>query len=152
MAKLNRACGICKTKYSYCPTCAADAHKPTWMAVFCSENCREIYNVLDDCRYRSLSKKEAYERLSVVDLSCTDKLPGYFKETLDEILEEGKEKVNVEEVISEEIITTPVVIEEAFEEKNIVIKEQSVEEIAIKDEVIEEIKKPRPKKKAKFVE
>lgn len=150
MAKLNRTCGICKTKYSYCPTCAADAHKPTWMAVFCSENCREIYNVLDDCRYRSLSKKEAYERLSVVDLSCTDKLPGYFKETLDEILEE--EKVNVEEVISEEIITTPVVIEEAFEEKNIVIKEQSVEEIAIKDEVIEEIKKPRPKKKAKFVE
>lgn len=150
MAKLNRTCGICKTKYSYCPTCAADAHKPTWMAVFCSENCREIYNVLDDCRYRSLSKKEAYERLSVVDLSCTDKLPGYFKETLDEILEE--EKVNVEEVISEEIITTPLVIEEAFEEKNIVIKEQSVEEIAIKDEVIEEIKKPRPKKKAKFVE
>lgn len=148
----NRVCGICKKSYKYCPSCAADAHRPTWMAVFCSENCREIYNVLDDCRYRSLSKKEAYERLSVVDLSYTDKLPGYFKETLDEILEEGKEKISVEEVILEEIITTPVIVEETFEEKNIVIKEQSVEEIETKDEVIEEIKKPRPKKKAKFVE
>lgn len=152
MAKLNRTCGICKTKYSYCPTCAADAHRPTWMAVFCSENCKKIYDVLDECRYRSLPKKEAFDRLSVVDLSCADMLPGYFKETLNEILEEGKEKAMVEEVISKEIITTPVIIEETFEDKNVVIEEQPIEETAIKDEVIEEIKKPRPKKKAKFVE
>lgn len=152
MAKLNRTCGICKTKYSYCPTCVADTHKPTWMAVFCSENCREIYNVLNDCRYHSLSKKDAFDRLSVADLSCADMLPGYFKETLDEILEEGKEKAMVKEVISEEIITTPVIIEETFEEKNVMHEEQFVEEIEIKDEVIEEIKKPRPKKKARFVE
>lgn len=146
----NRVCGICKKSYKYCPSCAADAHRPTWMAVFCSENCREIYNVLDDCRYRSLSKKEAFDRLSVVDLSCTDKLPGYFKETLEEILTVEKDEV-VETVVDAPVIVERTIETEQYLEET-VIEDSVINESTMNEPVIEEIRKPKSKKKARYVE
>ena len=150
MAKLNRVCGICKTKYSYCPTCAADANKPTWMAVFCSENCREVYNVLNDCRYHSLSKKDAFNKLSALHLSCASTLPVYFKETLNEILEEGKTKEVIEEVIVEEIMNAPISMEEQAIEKD-VIKNEIVEAEVVKEEPLRN-KKRNYNKKANVIE
>lgn len=159
MAKLNRTCCICKKKYSYCPTCMADAKKPTWMILFCGENCRDLYNVLNDYNYKLLSKEEAFDKLKGLDLSCTNELPWNFKEMLNEILSvcsDVKEEI-VEEPIQEELIVEPVVeqiVEETVVEEVSVQEEKVIEETEeVENKVIEEeIKKPKSRRKTKNVE
>lgn len=94
-----RICSICRKNYHYCPQCAVDANKPTWMFIFCSENCRSFYNVLNDYRYKLLSRKEAYDKLKELDLSCTDKLILDFKQIFDEILLEGTQQEIVDKPV-----------------------------------------------------
>ena len=123
MAKLNRTCGICRKKYSYCPSCAADANKPTWLAIFCCENCRDLYNVINDYRYKSLSKEDALKKLNILDLSCRGELPENFKQTLDEIF---YKECNIEEITEEPI---------------------KQEEHTIKNEDVVEERKPKSRKR-----
>lgn len=153
MAKLNRTCGICKDKYSYCPTCAADAHKPTWMAVFCSENCREFYNVINDYKHKKVNNENAYKKLKALDLSSLSKLPENFKLIVDEILRnEHQIKIKVSEDAREELA----VLEDGTMQDSSIVNEvlQEVNEQIIQSEVDEivEIKKPRAKRKVKIVE
>lgn len=159
MANLNRTCCICKKKYSYCGSCAADYLKPTWMILFCGEDCRNLYNVLNDYSHKLLSKEEAFDKLKGLDLSSTNDLPWNFKEMLDEILSVGsdvKEEI-VEESVVEELIAEPVVeqiVEEAVVEEVSMQKEKVIEETEeVENKVIEEeIKKPKSRKKTKNVE
>ena len=134
MAKLNRICGVCRHRYSYCPSCAADANKPTWLTIFCCDNCRKLYNVINDYRYKLLSKEDAFCKLNSLDLSYANELTKSFKETFDEILgikhDIEKEvvvpiKVTESEIVeqevktvNEEIIETEVEVKEVTEKEN----------------------------------
>lgn len=158
MAKTNRICSVCKRPYHYCPTCMSDANKPTWMAVFCCENCKDIYNAINDYRYKSLSKKDALNKLNTLDLSPVDKLPENFKSIFKEIFEESNIKETKIELITEEIveevinesILEPVV--EDTKEKDITVSKFISDEINTNEVIKEEIVRPRPKKKVKSVE
>lgn len=97
--KKTRICSICRKNYHYCPSCAVDANKPTWMFIFCCENCRSFYNVLNDYRYKLLSRKEAYNELKKLDLSCADKLISDFRQIFDEILLEETQKEIVDKPV-----------------------------------------------------
>lgn len=136
MAKLNRTCGICHKKYSYCPSCMADSNKPTWMAIFCGDNCKEVYDVLNDYRYKKISKKEAFNKIERLDLSFADKLPKNFKEMLDEIL---LKEVYKKELIVEEESTESV---DNVESKN--VDKKSVDCDSIEENVL--MKRPKRKK------
>lgn len=131
MAKLNRVCCVCKQQYKYCPTCAVDAKKPTWMAVFCCENCKNLYDVINDYRYGKISKEEALNKLNTLDLSSTDDLPENFKKMLNEILA-VKEQV---EVLVEETTKSVVLAYEVKEENT---EEISVEKIDIEKPVVQQ--------------
>ena len=48
MAKRNRICYSCGTKYEYCPSCAIDFSKPKWMFCFCCEECKDVFEVLSN--------------------------------------------------------------------------------------------------------
>ena len=48
MAKRDRVCYTCGTKYEYCPSCLSDSLKPTWMFCFCTEECKDVYEVLSN--------------------------------------------------------------------------------------------------------
>ena len=152
MAHSNKTCCICKKKYSYCPTCSGDINKPTWMAVFCCKNCRDLYNTINDYRYKVLSKKDAFSKLSILDLSCVNELPDNFKAILNEILDKVNGKK--EEVIIEQVIEDTIVEELNIEPINVVIEkeEKIVDDKLVESEVINEIKKPKLKKKVKSVE
>lgn len=67
--KKNRTCIICHQDYHFCPTCGEDAGKPTWYSVFDSENCHDIYEICVGYRDKVLSAKDAYERISKLDIS-----------------------------------------------------------------------------------
>ena len=142
MAKLNKICCVCKRSYHYCPTCLSDMNKPTWMGVFCCENCRDVYNTLNDYRYKKLSKEEALQKLEKLDLSETDKLPSNFKDMLNEILSLEFKKAKSQE--KEDTIDDSI-----LEDFSVGIIDQENE--TVENDLIDEIKKPKPKKKAKVL-
>lgn len=67
MKKTNRICLTCGKAYSYCPNCTEDELKPTWMALYDTENCREIFNTLTEYNAGIITAKVADERISKCD-------------------------------------------------------------------------------------
>lgn len=159
MAKLNRVCCVCKQQYKYCPTCAVDAKKPTWMAVFCCENCKNLYDVINDYRYGKISKEEALNKLNALDLSSTNELPENFKKMLNEILDIKEQvEVLVEETTKSVVLayevkeenTEEISVEKIDIEKPVVQQSEEIavqnEEVVLNEEIEKEIRKPRKRK------
>lgn len=69
MGRRSRECYLCKTAYEYCPTCAQDRMKPTWMSEFHSESCKDIFDICTRYNMQLISKDEAKEALAKCDLS-----------------------------------------------------------------------------------
>lgn len=132
MAKLNRKCIICGTRYSYCPHCSEDANKPTWMAIFCGENCKDIYTTLDDFRDGRISREDAQTVLNGLDLSPIEKLPKNFQEIFNEI------------IVKKDIEAMDETVEDTADAVDITEFDKNNEEV-IQNEV-KEIKKPRTRK------
>lgn len=60
MAK-DRICLVCGSKYQYCGHCAEKII--LWKTVYCSEECRAIFNECGNFEAGKLSQKDAYEKL-----------------------------------------------------------------------------------------
>ena len=69
MGRRNRSCYLCGTSYQYCPTCSQDRMKPSWMAEFHSENCKNIFDTCTRFNMKMLTKDEAKEAITKCDLS-----------------------------------------------------------------------------------
>lgn len=67
MARKNRECLTCGTKYSYCPSC--NRKEPHWMAEFHDENCKNILQICTQYNIGLLTKEQAKEALNACDLS-----------------------------------------------------------------------------------
>ena len=57
MAKRDRKCYLCGTSYKYCPTCSQDRMKPSWMAEFHEENCKNIFDICTKFNMAMLTKQ-----------------------------------------------------------------------------------------------
>ncbi len=68
MARRDRKCICCDSRYKYCPTCAEDQRKPAWMAEFCSEECKDLWTVATKHNMNMLTKQEAKEAISALTL------------------------------------------------------------------------------------
>ena len=66
--KNNRECIICGRGYHYCPTCGADAGKPTWYAIFDGQNCHDIYETCVAYRDKKISIEDAYNKINKLDM------------------------------------------------------------------------------------
>lgn len=86
MAKKNRTCVVCKSQYQYCPNCAADAGKPTWMFSFCSETCSRLYDVVTPFNLGYEDKETAQKKLKSIDLTDYT-IPKDIQEVIDKIKE-----------------------------------------------------------------
>lgn len=121
-----RRCACCGTEYSFCPKCSEDKDKPLFYFTFCSENCKEIYNVTSQFENGQITSGEAQNQLKKLNLSRLDYLGTSYKNSINKIM-------NTVPVVSleEDIIKTmdnTVEIEEVLEtsheeiEENISIK------------------------------
>jgi len=88
MAKRDRKCYLCGTKYKYCPTCSDDKMKPTWMAEFHSENCKNIFEICTEFNLELKSKTEAQEALLNCDFSNQENFKSYVQRDLENIFAE----------------------------------------------------------------
>ena len=110
MGRRTRECYLCGEKYSYCPTCSQDRMKPTWMAEFHNENCKNIFDICTRFNMQLLSKDEAQAALKKCDLSNKANFKSYVQRDLENIFAEDKIVVPVDAEIKK-ITKDEVVVE-----------------------------------------
>lgn len=128
MERTLRTCAVCRTSYPFCPKCNEDKDKPLFYFTFCSENCKNIYDVTSKFESGQISDVDAKEKLSKLDLSKSEDFGTSYKASI--------KKINSIVIATEEITD---VEDEATETKEETIEEEK------------SIKKPRSRK-AKNVE
>ena len=97
MLRDNKTCILCKNLYTFCNRCEEFDHLPRWMALYCSNNCREIFMTATNYKAGEITKEQAIERLSKCDLSDKKQYHQSVIDILDDILkqdEEEKEYIN----------------------------------------------------------
>lgn len=91
-----RTCCVCRQNYHFCPVCnEEDKNKEPWHFVYCSANCKNIYNVMSSFENEKIDAETANKQLSKLDLSQKDNFGDSYKNTLSKISTEI-EKIKVE--------------------------------------------------------
>lgn len=104
--KIEKKCCVCGCTYTiYCPTCREAVNQPTWKNSFCSENCRDVYNVTAGYFGKAYSAQEAKALLDMCDLSDKEHFTQATQRLIDEIYKEDniveedvKENENLNEI------------------------------------------------------
>ena len=82
-----RTCCVCHREYSFCPVCnSEDRLKPTWHFAYCSENCRDIYNITSSFENGKMTDLEAKTKLEKLDLSEKDNFGESYQKSIASIL------------------------------------------------------------------
>lgn len=114
MAAKERKCLSCSTTYRYCPSCSsADKLAPAWKSQFCSESCMTLWTTLTKFVMNRLSKVEAKEIISLIDLKPMDSYASCIQRDYEKVMaEEPKPKRNkkIELPLVEEVL--PVLIDQ----------------------------------------
>lgn len=117
MARKNRECLTCGSKYSYCPSC--NTKDPSWMTEFHAESCKNIFEICTNFNVGVMSKREAKDALGVYDLSNKENFKSYIQRDIANIFaEEPKQKKSKksEIVFTEEVSNIePEIIHEVVE-------------------------------------
>lgn len=92
MGRRARECYLCGRDYQYCPTCSQDKMKPSWMAEFHSENCKNIFDICTRFNMNLMSKSEAQDALNACDLSNKANFKSYVQRDLEVIFAEEPKK------------------------------------------------------------
>jgi hypothetical protein len=133
-SKLRRCC-VDFNEYTYCPHCKEDNPNETWRFCFCSEKCRDIYNITSSFEDGRLTANEAKAQLDKLNLSNIENFGESYKNSIAKIMTE------------ENVVITPVI------EENKIIEEPLENIMKSEDDVEEEIKtKNYRKSKKKTVE
>lgn len=93
MAKLNRVCFTCGQKHSYCPSCYEDRNLETWRIMFDTENCKKIFNIINQYFYKHITVDEAITQLEQCDLTNIDTLNEDIQKEIKDILEQKKVEI-----------------------------------------------------------
>ena len=107
-----RICCVCHKEYPFCLCNPEDRLKPTWYFAYCSENCKDIYNVTSAFEDVRMTDIEAKEKLEKLDLSEKDDFGESYQKSIASIM---KAKA---QVIKKENKKTEV----KFDKKDIVTK------------------------------
>ena len=67
-----RMCCVCHKEYPFCLCNPEDRLKPTWHFAYCSENCKDIYNITSSFENGRLSDIDAKAKLEKLDLNEKD--------------------------------------------------------------------------------
>ena len=85
ISRFDRTCTICGKKYEYCATCSKFSHLPRWMDAYCSENCKDLYNITAGWANNWLDKDVEIARLEKCDLTNIDKYPQWMRDIIKEM-------------------------------------------------------------------
>ncbi len=92
-----RHCCVCKQEYKFCPKCPEYQHLEPWHFSFCSENCRNIYNVTSKYENGQISDIDAKQQIQRTDLSRVEDFGYSYKNSIAKIMSvvDAKKKVEI---------------------------------------------------------
>lgn len=128
MERKTRTCAVCGKSYKFCNSCREDREKPLWYFSFCSEPCKNIYEITSKFEDGRLDVKTAKEQLKKYDLSKLDNFGASYKKSINKIMAYSEPVIEITEVeevneIQESIL--PVETEAEEEIKELVQEEKS---------------------------
>lgn len=102
MIKNNKKCILCGKVYTFCNRCEEFDHLPRWMGIYCSGNCRAIFNILTDYNGGHITKEEAIQKLNDCDLSYRDHFNKFNKGIIDNLMgvENDEESIDMTQHIN----------------------------------------------------
>lgn len=126
MARDNKICVSCGKKYSFCPNCGAKKYHEMWKNLYCSQNCKRVFDIVSDYVGGLLPASAAKEKLSECDLT-TD-----FKQNLrariDEIMNSTES-----EIVPEDEDTAAAIVPDAEVDSETDIDSESSDEESTED-------------------
>ena len=82
-----RMCCVCHKEYSFCLFCnPEDRLKPTWHFAYCSENCKDIYNITSAFEDGRITDTEAKAKLEKLDLNEKDNFGESYQKSIASIM------------------------------------------------------------------
>lgn len=91
-----RTCCVCHKEYSFCLCNSEDRLKPTWHFAYCSENCKDIYDVTSSFENGRLSDVDARAKLEKLDLSEKDSFGESYQKSIASIMKAKTQVVKKE--------------------------------------------------------
>lgn len=101
MRNNNRKCYSCNTEYYYCFSCP-DTKEPAWHHMFCSEDCKDIFNALTDYNYEHIDADKTFDLIKNKMTKDTKMYSDGIQKIYKKLLKEKSKKV---EVVSEPVRT-----------------------------------------------
>lgn len=68
MGKYDRTCAICGKHYEYCTNCDRFLNYPTYMTMYCSKECVDLFGVLSSFEAGQTSKEDARKVLQKINM------------------------------------------------------------------------------------
>lgn len=108
MAKANRECHTCSTKYYYCPTCPDDNRNPRIYVMWCGERCAKIFNLLSDETFNNITTAECKEELLKLNITEKDNFKDSIKKHIQRVME-SEQKDSVVDIVETVNVAEPVI-------------------------------------------
>ena len=105
MAKPNRTCHSCSSKYYYCPSCQDDNRDPQIYVMWCSERCKNIFNILTDESLKKISISECKTELTKLGVTSGDGFRDGVKTHINRVLNYNEPVIEIKEEVSMEEIS-----------------------------------------------
>ena len=98
MGKFDRTCVVCGKHYEYCTNCDRFLNYPTFMTMYCSKECVDLFDVLSRFEAGQTSKKKKKKVLQGMDQNKMKMLKNSMANTYKKIIAEDKPAKIEEEV------------------------------------------------------
>lgn len=98
--KIKRNCIVCGKEYTYCPVCEDDAAKPSWMLIFDSKDCHDIFDAVTGYKDGIYNKEYAKNMISNLQLEM-DKYSDDITTVLTELTKKETAKKTVDKTPAE---------------------------------------------------
>ena len=98
MGKFDRTCVVCGKHYEYCTNCDRFLNYPTFMTMYCSKECVDLFDVLSRFEAGQTSKEDAQKVLQGMDQNKMKMLKNSMANTYKKIIAEDKPAKIEEEV------------------------------------------------------
>ncbi len=97
-----RKCILCPShEYEYCGKCKPKEIVETWRFIFDSENCRDIYKILENYKAKKLSAEEAKKQLDKYTIPNLEDMQSVLRELIEDIFDKTRDVYtqNIEETV-----------------------------------------------------
>lgn len=98
MGKFDRTCVVCGKHYEYCTNCDRFLNYPTFMTMYCSKECVDLFDILSRFEAGQTSKEDAQKVLQGMDQSKMKMLKNSMANSYKKIMTEDK-SVKIEEEV-----------------------------------------------------